>query len=382
MAGDSKSHDVKGFLQTAFSRVSAAGGRRDPQERRAQGAAAAARDRPRTGTWPTKLHTGDPGDQDHGAADQLPLPHRRRAHAAGAGLLPLGDRDRGAGRRGRPARPRPGREEEGGKKKAKAQGRAPPPSRPRPTAEEGVEKIKGHNYFIATVTRPPRVYRGNPFQVEVGLAYGGSWPADKPIELFRFANRVPLLFQRGACGITEAVVQDRLAQLPAQPAQGLAAGRAHGAARAHRLGLGAVHQRVEGGGGPLPGDHPGDPARRPGVRPQAGRPHPQEAARRLPGPAPLHLRALHRGGGRRPSARSWGAAPTPSAATSCGWPRRSPRPTSPRRTRSSRRRPRRRRQAAAARAEEDGVAMARMDAVSKKTVGEDREAGRVRCSRR
>jgi DNA topoisomerase-6 subunit B len=82
-----------------------------------------------------------------------------------------------------------------------------PPSVPDAPPEEGVEKIKGHNYFIATVTRPPRVYRGNPFQVEVGLAYGGSWPADKAIELFRFANRVPLLFQRGACGITEAIVR-------------------------------------------------------------------------------------------------------------------------------------------------------------------------------
>jgi DNA topoisomerase-6 subunit B len=51
------------------------------------------------------------------------------------------------------------------------------------------------------------VYRGNPFQVEVGLAFGGSWPADKTIELFRFANRVPLLFQRGACGMTEAIVK-------------------------------------------------------------------------------------------------------------------------------------------------------------------------------
>ena len=43
--------------------------------------------------------------------------------------------------------------------------------------------------------------------MEVGLAYGGSWPPDKTIELFRFANRVPLLFQRGACGITEAIVR-------------------------------------------------------------------------------------------------------------------------------------------------------------------------------
>jgi DNA topoisomerase VI subunit B len=85
--------------------------------------------------------------------------------------------------------------------------RAEAPEVPDAPPEEGVEKIKGHNYFIATVTRPPKVYRGNPFQVEVGLAYGGSWPADKPVELFRFANRVPLLFQKGACGMTEAVVK-------------------------------------------------------------------------------------------------------------------------------------------------------------------------------
>jgi DNA topoisomerase-6 subunit B len=85
--------------------------------------------------------------------------------------------------------------------------RAEAPEVPDAPPEEGVEKIKGHNYFIATVTRPPKVYRGNPFQVEVGLAYGGSWPADKPVELFRFANRVPLLFQRGACGMTEAVAK-------------------------------------------------------------------------------------------------------------------------------------------------------------------------------
>jgi DNA topoisomerase-6 subunit B len=81
------------------------------------------------------------------------------------------------------------------------------PTIPDAPPEEGVEKIKGHNYFISTVTRSPKVYRGNPFQVEVGLAYGGSWPPDKTIELFRFANRVPLLFQRGACGITDAIVR-------------------------------------------------------------------------------------------------------------------------------------------------------------------------------
>jgi DNA topoisomerase-6 subunit B len=85
----------------------------------------------------------------------------------------------------------------------------PSPDQPAPQAllDEGEELIKGHRYFVATVTRPPRVYRGNPFQIEVGLAHGGSWPSDRQIELYRFANRVPLLFQRGACAMTEAVVR-------------------------------------------------------------------------------------------------------------------------------------------------------------------------------
>ena len=30
--------------------------------------------------------------------------------------------------------------------------------------------------FYAAATRPPAVYRGNPFQIEVGLAYGGASP--------------------------------------------------------------------------------------------------------------------------------------------------------------------------------------------------------------
>ena len=76
-----------------------------------------------------------------------------------------------------------------------------------PVLEEGEELIKGHRYFVSTATRPPKVYRGNPFQIEVGLAYGGSWPADQQIQLYRFANRVPLLFQRGACAMTDAIVR-------------------------------------------------------------------------------------------------------------------------------------------------------------------------------
>ena len=60
--------------------------------------------------------------------------------------------------------------------------------------------------FATAVTRPPSVYRGNPFQVEVGLAYGGGLPGEEPIELYRFANRVPLQYQQSACAIAKAAL--------------------------------------------------------------------------------------------------------------------------------------------------------------------------------
>jgi DNA topoisomerase-6 subunit B len=59
--------------------------------------------------------------------------------------------------------------------------------------------------FFAAETRRPTVYRGNPFLVEVGLAYGGELPAEEPIQVYRFANRVPLQYQQGGCAITRAV---------------------------------------------------------------------------------------------------------------------------------------------------------------------------------
>lgn len=143
----------------------------------------------------------------------------------------------------------------------------------------GLHKVVPGEFFVAA-TRPPAVYRGNPFQVEVGLAYGGGPSlqkvtretlgemlhesdartmrqfltaafdgigpdgADKIIKnarirprvspakllpkefdalleslqtmnlnegqtmtVFRFANRVPLQFQPGACLITQSVSQ-------------------------------------------------------------------------------------------------------------------------------------------------------------------------------
>ena len=71
--------------------------------------------------------------------------------------------------------------------------------------QAGLEKRYQADHFEA-VTRPPAVYRGNPFQVEVGLAYGGQLPAEELIELYRLANRVPLQYQAAACAITKAVM--------------------------------------------------------------------------------------------------------------------------------------------------------------------------------
>jgi len=60
--------------------------------------------------------------------------------------------------------------------------------------------------FYTSVTRPAAVYRGNPFQIEVGLAYGGKLPADELAKVMRFANRVPLLYQASACAVHKAVL--------------------------------------------------------------------------------------------------------------------------------------------------------------------------------
>ncbi len=60
--------------------------------------------------------------------------------------------------------------------------------------------------FYTSVTRPAAVYRGNPFQIEVGLAYGGQLPGDELAKVMRFANRVPLLYQASACAIHKAVL--------------------------------------------------------------------------------------------------------------------------------------------------------------------------------
>lgn len=81
-----------------------------------------------------------------------------------------------------------------------------------PIGEEGFEKglrKEVNAEFYCSVTRKPTVYRGNPFQVEVALAYGGEQPQQESANLFRFANKVPLLYQQGACSVFKSVIQTK-----------------------------------------------------------------------------------------------------------------------------------------------------------------------------
>jgi len=214
MAQESKSHDVRGFLQTTFSRVSAqaAGeilarvpwGKKAVKPRVLAGSRAMAEELHKA-IGETKLMS-PPTNCLSPIGDELmrkglvsflnviATEGEGEDENAQLDLDAAGKKPKKAGKAA-------------AKPKASAEAAPAAPSIADAPPEEGVEKIKGQNYFIATVTRSPKVYRGNPFQVEVGLAFGGNWPADKTIELFRFANRVPLLFQRGACGITEAIVR-------------------------------------------------------------------------------------------------------------------------------------------------------------------------------
>ncbi|MFT4297948.1 MAG: DNA topoisomerase VI subunit B [Candidatus Woesearchaeota archaeon] len=72
--------------------------------------------------------------------------------------------------------------------------------------EKGLRKEINAEYYCA-VTRPPSVYRGNPFVVETAIAYGGTLSSDNSARVLRFANRVPLLYQHGACAVTKSLIQ-------------------------------------------------------------------------------------------------------------------------------------------------------------------------------
>ena len=360
LARESKSRDVRGFLQTAFSRVSSHAasdilakvpwGKKVVRPRvlgdnRVDGRGAA---------------QGHRRDKAHEPPHELPEPDRRRADAQGARQLPARDRERGRVRgREHPARPRL-RGHEAGAKGRGGQGRQGGEGRaggraggPRRAARGGRREDQGPQLLHCDghsaaqgLPRQPVPGRGGP-RLRRQLA---ARQDDRAVPLRQpRAAAVPARRLRRHRGDRA----HRLAQLPAEPAQGVAAGGADGAARPHRLGLGAVHQRVEGGRRPLPGHHQGDPARGAGVRQEARHLHPQAQGRRLPGAAAQHLRALHRGGGRRDRQDHGHASPGPSSGSSCRSRTRSPRRSCrKKRRRRSSRRARRKKASARAEAEE------------------------------
>src|SRR5512144_631667 len=108
---------------------------------------------------------------------------------------------------------------------------APPTNCISPIGERAIlhglyKQIKGD--FYTAVTRPPAVYRGNPFIIEAGLAYGKG-PEQAPVtpdapavplaegeereddnelaRVIRYANRVPSLYQQSACATFKAALE-------------------------------------------------------------------------------------------------------------------------------------------------------------------------------
>ncbi|MHC4883850.1 MAG: DNA topoisomerase VI subunit B [Planctomycetota bacterium] len=71
---------------------------------------------------------------------------------------------------------------------------------------EGLRSVVPADFYAST-TRPPAVYRGNPFIIEAALAFGGEEQgADGPARILRYANRVPLQYQQGGCCSFQSVV--------------------------------------------------------------------------------------------------------------------------------------------------------------------------------
>jgi DNA topoisomerase-6 subunit B len=85
---------------------------------------------------------------------------------------------------------------------------APPTKCLSPITEEDIETGLKSRYdadFYTSCTRGAKVAEGDPFIIETGIAYGGQIDNEGQIDLNRFANRVPLVYQQGACSITKRI---------------------------------------------------------------------------------------------------------------------------------------------------------------------------------
>ncbi len=179
--------------------------------------------------------------------------------------------------------------------------------------------------FVEAVTRKPRAMRGQPFLVEVIIAYdckadlaGVGESSIDPVTgvyVHRFVNRVPLLFSESGDVTIKAGEGRRAVALRDRPRDAQPSVRPRGR-REHPL-----HQREQGShqvrGRVLRGNTP----RHPGVRPEDLEAHPQHQAGRREGrhgqaegdrplADPAGAQPLRRPQGRRPA-----STPRPSAST-------------------------------------------------------------------
>ncbi len=263
MLHDTRSHWLTGFLSGDFSRVSPA-----LAQEICKTAKLSRNARPRNihGADGGGALQGHPGHEDHGAAVQLHLAHRRegdpprplqadqgrvlhRRHAPARRLPRQPLRDRGGhGLRPGAGAGRQGRRRRGGARGAAGRGRA-----------GGRRQRAGARHPL----RQPRA---------------AALPA---VRLRHLQGRA----------------RDRVEELRRVSVPRGAPRRAHGDLRPHGERVGAVHQRVEGSHRRLRRDPQGDQARAPGVRPPPRRLPPPPRARQERVPPAQHLRALHRGGG-------------------------------------------------------------------------------------
>jgi len=63
--------------------------------------------------------------------------------------------------------------------------------------------------FVVVEQRNPSAYAGYPFVVEVAIAYGGEVPITQGVALYRFANKIPLLYDE-ASDISRIVVNEQI----------------------------------------------------------------------------------------------------------------------------------------------------------------------------
>lgn len=69
--------------------------------------------------------------------------------------------------------------------------------------EKGIKKFFNPD-FTAVVQRPASAYSGFPFIIEMGIAYGGDIKPGGP-RVFRYANRIPLLYDEGSDVVLKVV---------------------------------------------------------------------------------------------------------------------------------------------------------------------------------